>query len=75
MEYKYREYAAVIKLSNATRKTRNVFFDVILDISMISLSRLMDGGAAILALTKRNHNSDSAGTLNSNPFVNIVLRV
>lgn len=44
-------------------------------INKISLSRLMDGGAAIFALTKRNHHIDIMGRLTRIPLVRAMLRV
>lgn len=44
-------------------------------IRRISLRRLMDGGAAILAQIRRNHHREIIGTDISKPFVRAILRV
>ena len=44
-------------------------------INMISLSRLIDGGAAIFAHTIRNHHIDRIGEVASSPLVSAILRV
>lgn len=48
---------------------------MILVISKISLSRLIDGGAAILALTSKNHHIDMIGSVTRSPLVRLILRV
>jgi hypothetical protein len=44
-------------------------------ISMISLSKLIDGGAAILAAVNINHHIDIVGRMHSNPLDKYILRV
>lgn len=51
------------------------FLDKVPEISMISLSRLIDGGAAILAPIIRNHSRVRLGIIISNPLVKIILRL
>jgi len=43
--------------------------------SIISLNRLRDGGAAILAAAKRNHHIDIVGIIFISPFIRNILRV
>ncbi len=49
--------------------------EIIPVISIISLNRLIDGGAAIFALTSRNHHIDIIGRLTKIPFVRLMFRV
>lgn len=44
-------------------------------ISIISLRRLIEGGAAMFAHTIRNHHMDRMGQAASRPLVNAILRV
>lgn len=44
-------------------------------IRRISLSRLIEGGAAIFALTNKNHHIDMIGSLTRIPFVRLIFRV
>lgn len=44
-------------------------------INRISLNRLIEGGAAILALTNKNHHIDRIGKLIRMPRVKLMLRV
>lgn len=44
-------------------------------ISMISLIRFNDGGAAILADANRNHHKDIMGVDDNKPFIKNILRV
>lgn len=44
-------------------------------IKVISLSRLIEGGAAIFAAVKRNHHIDIVGLIVISPFVKNILRV
>jgi len=48
--------------------------DRIEEISIISLIRLMEGGAAILVATNKNHHMDIVGKMFSSPFVRNNLR-
>jgi hypothetical protein len=74
-EYKYREYAAVKKLINANGMIKIVAWDRVPVIRRISLSKLIDGGAAILAQTNRNHHIEIKGMQTSRPLVRAMLRV
>lgn len=49
--------------------------DIILVINIISLARLIDGGAAMLNAENKNQNIVSAGKKFSSPFVKYNLRV
>jgi hypothetical protein len=44
-------------------------------INIISLIRLMDGGAAIFAQQLMNHQNEIAGISDRSPFVRVILRV
>lgn len=48
---------------------------IVLEINIISLNRLIDGGAAILALHDINHHIDDSGITDINPFVREILRL
>lgn len=48
---------------------------IVLEINIISLNRLIEGGAAILALHDINHHIDDRGTTDINPFVREILRL
>jgi hypothetical protein len=65
----------VKKLTPITGAARIRFLDTIPEIKRISLRRLIDGGAAILALTRRNHHIDMIGRLIKIPFVRLMFRV
>jgi len=52
-----------------------VEYDIIDEINMISLSRLMDGGAAMLDAANMNHHNDIIGTADIIPLVRKMLRV
>lgn len=54
---------------------KNSDFDRVVVINMISLSRLMDGGAAIFAAVNKNHHIDIIGLIVIRPFVRNMLRV
>lgn len=49
--------------------------DIIDEISMISLIRLIEGGAAMFAAVNRNHHIVSVGRIARIPFVRYRLRV
>ena len=51
------------------------FSDIVLIIRRISLKRLIDGGAAMLAHRRMNHHSEINGKLIINPLVRGILRV
>ncbi len=71
----YREYAAVKNLVNPRRISLVGQYARIDVISMISLIRLIDGGAAMFLAVNRNHHIDSAGSITRSPFVRYRLRV
>lgn len=73
--YRNSEYATVVNLSLASANASRVFLDSVPEINMISLSRLIVGGAAILALISRNHIRVRFGAIINRPFVRIILRV
>lgn len=65
----------VRKVINIRGIINSIDEDVILVISMISLRRLMDGGAAILIAQKINHHIDIIGDTIYIPFIRNSLRV
>lgn len=69
------EYAAVKKLINEILIKDIVDFEIIEEISMISLSKLIEGGAAIFAAANRNHHIVMIGLIIISPFVKNILRV
>lgn len=75
MAYKFNEYAAAKKLMIIIK------IDVIIDLliiavsKIISLSKLIDGGAAIFHAEKINHHIDKIGRADIIPFVKYMLRV
>lgn len=71
----YREYAAVINLINEMAIIDESEDDKIAVIKRISLSKLIDGGAAIFAPVNRNHQRVIDGATHSNPLVRKILRV
>jgi len=73
--YKYKEYTTVVNLNVASATTKIMFLESTPEISIISLRRLIDGGAAILALISRNHNKVILGEIINNPLVRTMLRV
>jgi hypothetical protein len=73
--YIYSEYAAVKNLIIPTGISATVEYDAIDVIKKISLSRLIEGGAAILEAANRNHHIDIRGALAINPLVKCILRV
>jgi len=52
-----------------------VDFDIIEVINIISLRRLIDGGAAMFAAVNKNHHIDIMGAIDISPFVKNILRV
>jgi len=69
------EYAAVKNLTIEIKTKEIVDFDIIAVISIISLRRLIEGGAAIFAAVNRNHHIDIIGVSAINPLVRNILRV
>jgi len=69
------EYIAVRNLTNLSSGIINRDLLNAAVISIISLRRLIDGGAAILAAVKINHHIVIIGLMVINPFVRNILRV
>lgn len=70
-----KEYIAVRNLNSPSNGARAIDFDREEVISAISLRRLIDGGAAILAAVNKNHHIDIIGLIVINPLVKNILRV
>jgi len=49
--------------------------DIIEEINIISLNKLIDGGAAILQIVNKNHHIDKIGHIVNKPLVRNILRV
>lgn len=62
------------KLIRARGKEVEIDVDIILEMSIISLRRLIDGGAAILAIEAKNQRVVIAGKRRAIPFVRVRLR-
>jgi len=73
--YIIKEYAPVIKLNKAKNSIKNIENAVVAVINIISLSKLIDGGAAILILENKNHHRDIEGRNIIIPFIKNMLRV
>jgi hypothetical protein len=73
-EYKYKEYATVVNLSKAKVSAIIRFLETAPEINIISLSKLIDGGAAMLALIRRNQRSVRLGAVVKRPLVSTILR-
>ena len=73
--YKYNEYAAVKNLTLPNKIITHIDVEIIDVISIISLNRLIDGGAAILIIANISHHNDIVGVINKIPFDKINLRV
>lgn len=69
------EYAAVKNLINEINRREENDEDKIAEISIISLRRLIDGGAAILAHVNKNHHKVITGVTHMRPLVKNILRV
>jgi len=65
----------VKKLIIAKGNIKMVACDIVPVINIISLRRLIDGGAAILAQTSKNHHNEIIGRDISSPLVKAILRV
>lgn len=72
---RYKEYAAARNLVNAIGTIYSVEMYKILEISMISLIKLIEGGPAIFMVIKINHIMVIEGTRFIRPFVRNILRV
>lgn len=66
---------AVRKLINASRGIYMVDLVNVVVIKIISLSRLIDGGAAIFVAVNINHHIDMIGLIVISPLVKNILRV
>jgi hypothetical protein len=66
---------AVKNLTRPSRIIKNTDFESVAAINVISLKRLIDGGAAIFADVNRNHHRVIIGLIVINPFVKNILRV
>lgn len=75
VEYMWREYAAVRNLVNEIMIIIHMDLEIIVTINMISLSKLIDGGAAIFVMVNINHQRVIMGLIVINPFVRNILRV
>jgi len=73
--YMYNEYAAVKNLVNPRRISVEVDIFKIDVISIISLIRLIDGGAAMFLAVNKNHHKVRVGATINIPFVKNSLRV
>jgi hypothetical protein len=69
------EYAAVKNLIRATGIMEYQDADRMEEISIISLSKLIEGGAAMFAALNRNHHIDMIGAKHISPFERNMLRV
>jgi hypothetical protein len=65
----------VVKLSIARIAASIMDLDMALEINIISLSKLIDGGAAMLAAIIKNHRSVRLGVSIKSLLVRIMLRV
>jgi len=70
-----REYIAVKNLTNLSRGIINIDLLKAAVINIISLRRLIDGGAAMFAAVNKNHHIVIIGLMVINPFVRNILRV
>ena len=71
----YRQYIAVKKLVKPRRMKADVDIFKMAEISIISLRRLIEGGAAIFLAVNKNHHIVSVGARTINPFIRNKLRV
>ena len=66
---------AVRNLTPARSNASQIDLDIVAVIKIISLRRLIDGGAAILAAVNINHHIVIIGLIVIRPFVKNILRV
>lgn len=71
----WREYMAVKNLSNPSSGINCIDLLKVAVMSVISLNRLIDGGAAMLAAVNMNHHIVIIGLIVINPLVKNILRV
>lgn len=69
------EYAAVKNLISAIGRIAESENDKVAVIRIISLSKLMAGGAAMFAPANKNHHKDMIGVTDIRPLVRKILRV
>jgi hypothetical protein len=69
------EYMVVRKLTSPRRGMNCIDFVKAAVIRVISLSKLIEGGAAMLAAVNKNHHIDIIGLMVINPLVRNILRV
>lgn len=75
VEYICKEYAAVRNLTKPISEINQNDFANVAVISIISLIKLIDGGAAMLAAVNKNHHIVIIGLIIINPLVRNILRV
>mgnify|MGYP003508446166 FL=1 len=75
VEYMCKEYAAVRNLIKLIEISDSEVLEITEVINIISLSKLIDGGAAILHAENRNHHIDMIGVILISPLVRNILRV
>ena len=73
--YIFKEYAADRKLTSIRGIIEQLDEATIVVINIISLKRLIDGGAAIFHAVNKNHHIVSMGAVDNRPFVKYMLRV
>jgi len=73
--YIWREYIAVKNLTRPRSGANIIDFVNVVVISVISLNKLIDGGAAIFAAVNRNHHIVIIGLITIRPLVRNILRV
>jgi hypothetical protein len=71
----WREYIAVRNLTNPNSGIKYIDLANVAVIKVISLSKLIDGGAAILAAVNINHHIVIIGLITISPLVRNILRV
>jgi len=75
LPYIFREYTPVIKIIIISARIKKIENDTVAVINIISLNKLMDGGAAILIAVKINHHIVILGINIIIPFIRNILRV
>lgn len=71
----WREYIAVRNLIRARSGINKIDLVKVAVIKVISLSKLIDGGAAMLAAVNKNHHMVIVGLIVIKPLVKNILRV
>jgi hypothetical protein len=75
LPYMFSEYTPVMKVRIIRDKIKKIDMAKVAVINMISLSRLIDGGAAMLIAVNMNHHIDMFGLNTVIPFIRNILRV